>query len=146
MWPPARTTATMRSAACAAGSSVTTVFTREQAYLRLLTTSIAPLGVPEHPQLRNRFEYRAADSYCSIASALALPCTGPPWWITEPGFQPSWLASQPKKNSPEAAESGRCLAVTELIDHSSGRSCGGSKVADTRSRQGVERSHARSTT
>src|SRR5439155_11604050 len=28
----------------------------------------------------------------------------------------SRLASQPKKNSPDAAESGRCRAVTELIE------------------------------
>ena len=44
------------------------------------------------------------------------------------------------------ADSGLCRTVTAEIRPSSPRHCGGSKVLVTRSRHGVERSHARSTT
>ncbi len=49
-------------------------------------------------------------------------------------------------SSAAAADSGLWRTVTELMWRRSGRRCAGSKVAATRSRQGVERSQARSTT
>ena len=87
-------------------------------------------------------------SSCSRTSwrrACAEPCIEPSWATMPPHSQPRRLASQPKNSSPATVESGRWRAVTALILASSGRHWAGSKVEATRSRQGVERSHARST-
>ena len=78
--------------------------------------------------------------------ACALPCCSPLPCISEPISQPSREASQPQKSTPAIAESDRWRTVTLSIRPSSSRHCGGSKVEATRSRQGVPRSQARSTT
>ena len=77
---------------------------------------------------------------------LARPRSIPFAGDREPGSQPRREQSQPQNNRPATAESGWWRTLTELIPDSSGSHCGGSKLAATRSRHGVERSQARSTT
>ena len=60
--------------------------------------------------------------------------------------QPSREASQPTNRRADAVESGRKRTVMALMAESAARISSGSKVAATRSRHGVERSQARSTT
>ena len=63
--------------------------------------------------------------------------------------RPASPAARPasrQNSSPAAAESGRWRTVTRLICRSVRRADGGSNAAATRSRHGVERSQARSTT
>ena len=87
-------------------------------------------------------------SRCSFTSCRrdsAVPCIVPFWVSIEPGFQSRRLHSQPKNSSPAMAESGRWRTVTSLMRARSSRHSGGSNVDATRSRHGVERSHARST-
>jgi hypothetical protein len=67
-------------------------------------------------------------------------------WCSAPGFQSSREPSQPVYSSALASESSRWRIVRPEIARSSGRRCGESNAAATRSRHGVERSHARSTT
>ena len=67
-------------------------------------------------------------------------------WPSDSGFQPSRELIQPQKSTAAASESSRWRTVTEAIEPSRERSTGGSKAAAIRSRHGVERSHARSTT
>ncbi len=55
-------------------------------------------------------------------------------------------ASQPTSSTPATVLSGWWRTVSALICAASMRICGGSKVLAMRSRQGIERSHARSTT
>ena len=76
----------------------------------------------------------------------ALPCRFPLALISDPGSHPSRAASHPQNKSPATVDSGWWRTVTALIRPSSSRHCGGSNVDATRSRHGVERSQARSTT
>ena len=76
----------------------------------------------------------------------ALPDSDPLRGMSFDGCQPRREASQPTSSSAAAADSGLWRTVTALMWRRSGRRCAGSKVAATRSRHGVERSHARSTT
>ena len=64
----------------------------------------------------------------------------------EPGFHPSRDASQPTSSIPAAAESGWWRIARPEILPSSGRMAGGSNVMARRSRHGVVRTQARSTT
>ncbi len=67
-------------------------------------------------------------------------------WASAPGFQPSRDAIQPRNSTPVIVDSGWWRSSTLEIVGSCRRSRAGSKAAATRSRQGVERSQARSTT
>ena len=76
----------------------------------------------------------------------ARPASCPRARASASGRQPSREASQPQNSTAEATESARWRTVTAEMAPSARRSAGGSKAAATRSRHGVERSHARSTT
>ena len=76
----------------------------------------------------------------------ALPQRDPSWPTRLSTCQSRRVASQPKNSTAAVPESGRWRTVTELMRRSSSRQIGGSKLAATRSRHGVERSQARSTT
>ena len=77
--------------------------------------------------------------------ASAAPAAGAPA-TSAPGSQPRREDSQPQNSSADASESSRWRTVTPEIARSSGRRRGESNAAATRSRHGVERSQARSTT
>src|SRR5918998_1085848 len=84
--------------------------------------------------------------FTSERLARACPVYEPPVWPSDDGFQPSRELSQPQNRTAAASESSRWRTVTEAIEPSRERSAGGSKAAAMRSRHGVERSQARSTT
>jgi hypothetical protein len=70
-----------------------------------------------------------------------------PWRdVIAPGRQPRRAVSQPSRRSPETSEPSRICAVTDEIVPSSGRRFGVSNAPAMRSRHGVVRSQARSTT
>ena len=85
-------------------------------------------------------------SLTSWRRAWAEPTSVPSRAISGLSCQSSRDASQPMSSTPATADSGWWRTVTALIVRRSGRRWGGSNVAATRSRHGVERSHARSTT
>ena len=91
-------------------------------------------------------ESGSSRSVTSVLRAFACPSMLPFWWTMWPCCQPSRVPSQPNSRRPAVADSGWWRMVSELISFSSERHCGGSKLAAMRSRQGVLRSHARSTT
>ena len=82
----------------------------------------------------------------SCRRVCALPVMRPRTVASREGCQSRRDESQPQNSSPEASESSRWRTVTLEILASSGRRRGESNAAATRSRHGVERSQARSTT
>jgi hypothetical protein len=94
-------------------------------------------------------------AFWSVGSSWILTsCRRPRAWpislrpdgASDSGFHPSRDDSQPQNSNAAASESWRWRTVTDETLPSAARSCGGSNDAATRSRHGVERSHARSTT
>ena len=109
-----------------------------------------PDDVPISTPARPGASWPGSGSSVSVTSwrrAVAWPRTEPlVAAVSEPVPQPSREASQPKKSTPAAPESGRWRTLTESMCQSSSRQRGGSNVEATRSRHGVVRSQARSTT
>jgi hypothetical protein len=108
-----------------------------------------PLAVEMSTPARPGTDIVASASSCSATSCrrpCAFPCSTLSMRTSEPGSHPSRADSHPQNSTPATADSGAWCTVTPVIRPSSSRHCGGSNVAATRSRQGVERSQARSTT
>ena len=87
-----------------------------------------------------------SSSATSPRRARQWPVSRSPRCPSASGRQPSREASQPQNSTPAAVESRRWRTVTFSIASRQPRIGGGSNVAATRSRHGVERSQARSTT